>query len=265
MEISIASWNVNSVNARLDNILDWFAKENPDIACLQELKTIEEKFPFEAFADLGYNTLVHGQKSYNGVAILSKFPLAEEDRSLPELEDDQARYLQAIAELPGEALRVACIYLPNGNPAPGPKYDYKLSWMDALNHQARRLLAFEEKSIIAGDFNIIPGDDDVYDPAAWEGDALTLPASREVYRHLLWQGWQSAWEQADGAAHSYTYWDYQRGAWQKDHGIRIDHILLSPQAADSLSSVKIHRTRRAPKADLAKPSDHVPIVANLKI
>jgi exodeoxyribonuclease-3 len=258
MPLTIATWNVNSVKARLPNVLDWLREAAPDIVCLQEIKTVDENFPRMEIEDLGYNVETHGQKSYNGVAILSKFPIDETVVGLPGDEsDEQARYLEAVISTDDGVVRVATIYLPNGNPAPGPKFDYKIGWMKRLNARAAELLTYEEKLVLAGDYNVIPGDSDVHDPAAWEGDALTRPESRAAYRQLLWQGFTSAFEHCDGRGHQYTFWDYQAGAWQKDNGIRIDHLLCSPQAADNLKSVEIHKaTRGKPKA-----SDHVPVVA----
>jgi exodeoxyribonuclease III len=257
MTITIATWNVNSVKARLENVLDWLREAAPDIVCLQEIKCIDENFPRLEIEDLGYNVETHGQKSYNGVAILSKFPIDESIAGLPgDDADEQARYLEAVISTDDGVVRVASIYLPNGNPAPGPKFDYKLGWMKRLKARAEELLTYEENLVLAGDYNVIPGDADVHDPAAWEGDALTRPESREAFRSLLWLGFTSAFEQCDGRAHQYTFWDYQAGAWQKDHGIRIDHLLCSPQAADHLKSVEIHKATRGK----AKASDHVPVV-----
>ncbi|MEE2567614.1 exodeoxyribonuclease III [Hyphobacterium marinum] len=261
MSFTIATWNVNSVKARLANVTDWLREASPDIVCLQEIKCIDENFPREDIESLGYNVETHGQKSYNGVALLSKFPIEETVRGLPgDAEDDQARYIECVVSAPDAPVRVASIYLPNGNPAPGPKYDYKLAWMERLRTHATELLTYEERLVMAGDYNVIPRDADVHDPAAWEGDALTLPQSREAFRSLLWLGFTSAFEQLDGRAHQYTFWDYQAGAWQKDHGIRIDHLLCSPQAADILKSIEIHKaTRGKPKA-----SDHVPVVGTFE-
>ena len=261
MTVTIATWNVNSVKARLQNVLDWLRTSQTDIVCLQEIKTVDENFPRMEIEDLGYNVETHGQKSYNGVAILSKFPIEEVHAGLPgDDEDEQARYLEAVISTDNDVVRVASIYLPNGNPAPGPKFDYKLAWMNRLKARAEELLTYEENLVLAGDYNVIPGDLDVHDPSAWEGDALTRPESRAAYRSLLWMGLTSAFDQCDGRAHKYTFWDYQAGAWQKDHGIRIDHLLCSAQAADKLKSVEIHKaTRGKPKA-----SDHVPVVGTFE-
>ena len=257
MSLTIATWNVNSVKARLNNVTEWLRETGPDIVCLQEIKCVDENFPREDIESLGYNVETHGQKSYNGVALLSKFPIEETIRGLPGDDDDeQARYIECVVSAPDGPVRVASIYLPNGNPAPGPKYDYKLAWMERLRAHAADLLKYEEKLVLAGDYNVIPRDCDVHDPAAWEGDALTLPQSREAFRSILWLGFTSAFEQLDGRANQYTFWDYQAGAWPKDHGLRIDHLLCSPQAADLLKSIEICKSVRGKE----KASDHVPVV-----
>jgi exodeoxyribonuclease III len=256
--MKIASYNVNSVNARLPNVLEWLSEASPDVVCLQELKCEEFKFPLEAIQDAGYNALVHGQKSYNGVAILSKRPIEETARGLPgEPEDTQARYLEGVISLDdGSVVRVACLYCPNGNPIGTEKFAYKLRWMDRLQAHVQSLLPLEEKLILAGDWNIIPRPEDCYDPAAWAGDALFQPASRAALRRLLNLGLTEAFMALDGSAHAYTFWDYQAAAWAKDHGIRIDHLLVSPQAADCLENFTIWRSTRGKE----KASDHVPVV-----
>ncbi len=260
----IATWNVNSINARLDTVLAWFREAAPDVACLQEIKCVDEKFPSEAFASLGYNVAVHGQKTYNGVALVSKTPLEDVRRGLPggdehpDGSEDHARYIEAVVSGPAP-VRVGAIYLPNGNPVASAKFAYKLRWMERLNAHARDLLALEEPLVLAGDYNVIPEPQDADDPAAWAGDALFQPESRAAYRALQWLGLTDAYMAADGAAGGYTFWDYQAGAWRRNHGIRIDHLLLSPQAADRLESVTIHRAVRG----WDKPSDHVPVEATL--
>jgi exodeoxyribonuclease-3 len=255
----IATWNVNSVNARLDTVLDWFREAQPDVACLQELKCVDEKFPAEAFESLGYNCAVHGQKTYNGVAILSKFPMSEIRRGLPgEAEDVQARYLEALIEAP-TPVRVASIYLPNGNPVGAEKFAYKLRWMARLQAHARGLLELEEPLILAGDYNVIPEPEDCHDPAVWVGDALFQPESRSAFRALKWLGFSDAHEVAGEPPHTYTFWDYQAGAWPRNHGIRIDHLLLSAQAADRFGAITTWRETR----DREKPSDHVPVSIDL--
>jgi exodeoxyribonuclease-3 len=252
----VASFNVNSVKARLGNLVDWLRAASPDVVCLQELKTIE--MPTAEVEDAGYNVRYVGQKSYNGVAILSKHEIEVEEERLPgEAEDEQARYLQALI---GGKLRVASIYLPNGNPIGTEKFAYKLSWMRRLHAHAQGLLAFEEPLVIAGDYNVIPEAEDVANPQAWLGDALFQPESRAAFRALKNLGFADAYMQADGAPGGYTFWDYQAGAWQRNLGIRIDHLLLSPQAADRLTGLVIHRDER----DKEKPSDHVPVVGHFR-
>jgi exodeoxyribonuclease III len=257
----IATWNVNSVNARLDTVLRWFEQEQPDVACLQEIKCVDEKFPAEAFERLGYNLAVHGQKSYNGVAILSKSPLEDVRRGLPGDDgDEQARYLEAVVSGP-TPVRVASIYLPNGNPIETEKFGYKLGWMARLHAHAQALLTLEEPLALVGDYNVIPEPRDAEHPANWVGDALFQPETRGAFRALKNLGLTEAFLELDGAHGAYTFWDYQAGAWQRNNGIRIDHALLSPQAADSLRGVAIHRDVRG----WDKPSDHVPLVVDLDV
>ena len=257
--MKIATWNVNSINARLPNVLDWFGEAQPDVACLQEIKCIDEKFPAEAFESLGYNVAVHGQKSYNGVALVSKTPLEDVRKGLPGDDgDDHARYIEAVVSGPAP-VRVASIYLPNGNPITTDKFPYKLRWMDRLAAHAKELLALEEPLALCGDYNVIPEPEDADNPASWMGDALFQPETRSAFRRLKWLGLTDAYVEVDGTPGGYTFWDYQAGAWQRNHGIRIDHFLLSPQATDRLAGVTIHRNARA----MDKPSDHVPVVAEL--
>ena len=257
----IATWNVNSVNARLETVVRWFEQAQPDVACLQEIKCVDEKFPTEPFERLGYNLAIHGQKSYNGVAILSKAPLEDVRRGLPAGDgDEHARYIEAVVSGP-QPVRVASIYLPNGNPVATEKFAYKLDWMRRLRGHAQALLAYEEPLALLGDYNVIPEPRDAEFPANWTGDALFQTETREAFRALKWMGFADAYLQADGAAGAYTFWDYQAGAWQRNNGIRIDHALLSPQAADVLLGVSIHRDVRS----WDKPSDHVPLVVELDI
>lgn len=254
---SIASWNVNSIKARLPNILSWLETAGPDVALLQEIKTIEENFPRLEIEALGYNCAVLGQKSYNGVAILSKAPLEDVLEGLPgDPDDEQARYLEATTF----GLRVACIYLPNGNPIKTEKFPYKIAWMDRLRAHARGLLNGEQPVVLGGDYNVIPQDEDVYDPKAFAGDALTQPESRQRFRALVNEGFTEAFRALHDEPHRYTFWDYQGGGWQNDHGLRIDHFLLSPQAADRLESCEIDRGPRGEK----KASDHTPILCRLR-
>ena len=257
----IASWNVNSINARLETVAAWFRQANPDVACLQEIKCVDEKFPGEPFERLGYNLATHGQKTYNGVAILSKHPLEDVRKGLPEGDgDDHARYIEALVSGP-QPVRVASIYLPNGNPIGTDKFAYKLAWMERLRRHIQALLAYEEPLALVGDYNVIPEPRDAEFPKNWTGDALFQPESRAAFRALKWSGLTDAYLQADGAPGAYTFWDYQAGAWQRNNGIRIDHALLSPQAADRLRGVSIHRDVRG----WDKPSDHVPLVIELDV
>jgi len=257
--MKLATWNVNSINARLQNVLDWFKEAQPDVACLQEIKCVDEKFPAEPFERLGYNLAIHGQKTYNGVALLSKTPLEDVTRGLPEGDgDDHARYVEAVVSGPSP-VRVASIYLPNGNPVGTEKFAYKLSWMGRLAAHVRDLLALEEPLALLGDYNVIPEPRDAEFPANWTRDALFQTESREAFRALKWMGLTDAYLAADGAPGGYTFWDYQAGAWHRNNGIRIDHALLSPQAADLLRGVTIHRDVRS----WEKPSDHVPLVIEL--
>jgi len=257
MSLTIAAWNVNSINARLPTALEVLKDLDADVVCLQEIKCEDAKFPHFEIEALGYNVETFGQKSYNGVALLSKHRIEECVRGVPGFESDQSRYLEAVIAAPGGPVRVASLYAPNGNPIGTEKFTLKLEFMAALTHHLRGLLALEERFAIAGDYNIIPRDGDCYDAAAWAGDALFQPESRAALRTLINLGLTDAFMQADGRAKQYTFWDYQAGAWRKDQGIRIDHLLLSPQAADKLEGVEIKRAARA----MDKPSDHVPIVA----
>ncbi len=259
--MKIATFNVNSINARLPRILEWFDKAQPDVAVLQEIKCVDEKFPALEFGDRGYNVEVHGQKTYNGVALLSKHPVEDVLKGLPgDDSDEQARYIEALVTPDNaEPVRVGGLYLPNGNPAPGPKYDYKLGWMKRLKKHAEALLEHEEAFVLAGDYNVIPQAEDVHDPVAWQGDALYRPETHAAFREILYLGLADALRQADPTGVRYTFWDYQRGAWEKDHGIRIDHLLLSPQAADRFKDAGVDRAERGKE----KPSDHVPVWVEL--
>ncbi|MDI7774259.1 exodeoxyribonuclease III [Asticcacaulis sp. EMRT-3] len=262
--MKLATWNVNSVNARLPLILEWFREAAPDVCGLQELKCIDEKFPTEAFESLGYNCAVFGQKTWNGVAILSKYPLSDVRRGLPRNDladdeaDEQSRYIEAVIEAP-EPVRFAAIYLPNGNPLGTDKYAYKLRWLERLRAHAASLLSLEEMTVLAGDFNIIPTKEDCWNDSVWLDDALYQPAVRRAYQGLKNLGYTDAFDSHPTEGNRYTFWDYQAGAWQKNQGIRIDHHLLSPQAADRLTDLVIHKETRGRTHDEAKPSDHVPV------
>jgi exodeoxyribonuclease-3 len=260
--MKIASWNVNSIKARLEAAQSWIKAANPDVVALQEIKCQDEGFPAEPFEALGYNCAVHGQKSYNGVAILSKFPLEDVTPRLPGGDgDDHSRYLEALVSGPKGVLRFGSIYAPNGNPMGTEKFTYKLNWLARLHDHARDLLRNEEPVALLGDYNIIPEEMDCYDPKAWLGDALFQPQSRAAYRKLIWLGYTDAFRARHPEAGQYTFWDYQAGSWRKNQGIRIDHIMLSPQAADRLGTSGIDREVREGE----KPSDHVPIWCELDI
>ena len=260
--MKIAAFNVNSIGARLPRILEWFDAATPDVAILQELKCVAEKFPELEFGDRGYNIAVNGQKSYNGVALLTKFPLDDMSKTLPGDEaDDQARYVEALIAPPGAPpVRVCGLYAPNGNPAPGPKYEYKLAWLKRLKARVEGLLHHEEAFVVCGDFNVIPQAEDVKNPKAWEKDALFLPETRALWREILNLGLTDALRQVYPHETLYTFWDYQAGAWERDNGIRIDHILLSPQAADRLADAGVDRSERGKD----KPSDHAPVWVQLR-
>ena len=258
--LRIATWNVNSVRSRLEHLLAYLAEAVPDVLCLQELKCMDDQFPRAEVESAGYNVATHGQKSYNGVAILSKRPAEITLRGLPGGEgDDQARYIEAVVPADKGIVRVASIYFPNGNPLGTPKFSYKLAFMERLTAHARRLLALEEPLVLAGDYNVIPEPRDAAKPELWANDALFQPQTRAAYRALLNLGLTDALRASSDAAGLYTFWDYQAGAFQRDNGIRIDHLLLSPQAADLLRSVDIDKEMRARE----KPSDHVPVRIDL--
>jgi exodeoxyribonuclease-3 len=259
--LRIATWNVNSVNARLETVLDWLREAQPDVVGFQEIKCVDEKFPREPFEDLGYNVFTHGQKSYNGVALLSKYPVEDIRRGLPDGEgDDHARYIEGVIGAP-KPLRFGCLYLPNGNPIGTEKFVYKLKWMARLFHHAADLLALEEPLALAGDFNVIPEPEDADRPESWVTDALFQPESRAAWRAIRHLGFTDAQMAIGAEPHGYTFWDYFRNAYERDHGIRIDHMMLSPQAADRLLSCAVHRHVRGRE----KPSDHAPVVVELDL
>jgi len=256
--MKIASWNVNSIKVRLPNLLQWLEEFGPDLVMLQETKCVEDAFPRLELEAAGYHCAVVGQKAYNGVALLSRQPLEAIERALPgDEEDPQARYVEATVG----NLRVASIYLPNGNPAPGEKFDYKLAWMKRLQARARDLLALEQPVVLGGDWNVIPEPVDCHDPEAWRDDALFRPESRAAFRSILHLGYTDAYRALNpDTTHAYTFWDYQAGAWQRDNGIRIDHLLLSPQAADRLAEAGIDREPRGRE----RASDHTPVWCRLR-
>lgn len=253
--MKIATFNINGIKARIEPLPAWLTAAQPDVVCLQEIKSVDEAFPREVFETLGYRVETHGQKSFNGVAILSKLPLEDVRRGLAGDETDaQARWIEATV-IGRRAVRVCGLYLPNGNPAPGPKYDYKLAWMERMRTRVTDLLATEEPLVFCGDYNVIPQAIDAAKPEQWTTDALYLPQSRAAFRRLLNLGLTDAFRARNSAAGQYSFWDYQAGAWERNNGIRIDHHLLSAQAADLLRDVQIDKQVRAGD----KPSDHVPV------
>jgi exodeoxyribonuclease III len=256
--VTVATWNVNSVKARLPNVVEWLKAVQPDIVLLQEIKCVDEAFPREEIGELGYNIRTHGQKSYNGVAILAKSTIDESSSGLPGDDTDQhARYIEAVVG----GLRVASIYLPNGNPIGTEKFAYKLAWMERLREHFGHLLEDDDALVFGGDYNVIPEPIDVYNPSDWLGDALYQPESRASFRALEYLGLTDAYRALHpGDARAYTFWDYQGGAWPLDRGIRIDHFLLSPQATDRLTGCRIDKDPRGkPRA-----SDHTPVIVELR-
>ncbi len=257
--MKIATFNINGVKARIGALTDWIDEAAPDVAILQEIKSVDEGFPRDVFEDKGYNVETHGQKGFNGVAILSKLPLEDVTRGLPgDDSDEQARWIEATVM--GEtAIRICGLYLPNGNPAPGPKYEYKLAWMERLYARAEDLLVQEQPALMAGDYNIIPQAEDAARPDAWRDDALFRLESRDAFRRIQNLGFTEAFRARQTGAGHYSFWDYQAGAWDKNDGIRIDHFLLTPQCADLLNNCWIESEVRGRE----KPSDHVPVWVDL--
>ncbi|WP_324073271.1 MAG: exodeoxyribonuclease III [Erythrobacter sp.] len=262
--MKIATFNINGIKARGPRLLEWLAETRPAVACLQEIKTQDDGFPAADFEALGYSAIWHGQKSFNGVAILvdtqAGYTLTEVRRGLGipgpnEGDEEQARYLEADVS----GVRIACLYLPNGNPHPGPKFTYKLAWMEKLRARMGEIWAEEVPAVVLGDFNVIPEDDDVWSVKAMADDALMQPESRAAFSRLLADGWVDAVRTHNPRGGVWTYWDYQAGAWQRDHGFRIDHILLSPECADRLEAVGVDKTYRGRE----KASDHTPVWVRL--
>ena len=257
--MKIATFNINGIKARINALSDWLDEAQPDVALLQEIKSVDENFPREIFEDKGYNVETHGQKSFNGVAILSKLPLEDVSRGLPgDDEDEQARWIEATV-VGEQAVRLCGLYLPNGNPAPGPKYDYKLAWMDRLYTRAQELLASEMPAMMAGDYNIIPQAEDAKRIEVWSDDALHRMESRTAFRRIVNLGFTDAFRARNQLPEQFSFWDYQAGAWNRNDGIRIDHLLLTPQAADLLTECRIDYEIRGRE----KPSDHVPVWVDL--
>ena len=255
--MKIATFNVNGIKTRLPQLLDWLTKESPDVACLQELKALDGMFPCAELREAGYEALWKGQRSWNGVAILAKGQAPVEiRRELPgDAADDQSRYLEAAVD----GVVVACLYLPNGNPQPGPKFDYKLAWFKRLHAHARTLYASEHPVVLAGDFNVVPTDFDIYNPKSWRKDALLQPESRAAYEKLLAQGWVDSLRELNPDLRVYTFWDYFRQHWQRDAGLRIDHILLNAALAPRLKAAGVDRWVRGQE----HASDHAPVWVEL--
>lgn len=258
--MKIATFNINGIKARINALPEWLDEAQPDVAVLQEIKSVDETFPTELFEERGYNVATHGQKSFNGVAILSKRPLEDVTRGLPGDDSDvQARWIEATVMGDTSPIRICGLYLPNGNPAPGPKFDYKLDWMDRLLERAKALLAEETPFLMAGDYNIIPQAEDAANPDVWREDALFRADSRAAFRRLTHLGLTDAFRARTQGPGHYSFWDYQAGAWNRNQGIRIDHLLLCPQAADMLRDCVIDKEVRGRD----KPSDHVPVWVDL--
>ena len=260
--MKIATWNINGVKARIENLVHWLGESQPDVVCLQEIKSVDDGFPRLEIEAAGYHVETHGQKGFNGVAILSKVRPDEVFRGLPgDDEDDQARFMEAVFSTAGGVVRVVSLYLPNGNPVDEDrKFGYKLRWMARLERWAAERLALEEPMVLAGDYNVIPEPLDAKYPEQWVNDALFRPESRQAFRQLANLGFTDAIRATTDAAGIFTFWDYQAGAWQKDNGIRIDHLMLSPEAADLMVSASVEKHVRA----WEKPSDHVPAIVTLR-
>ena len=257
--MKIATWNINGVKARIETVLGWLSDTKPDVALFQEIKSVDEAFPRQPFEDLGYRLETHGQKGFNGVALLSRLPLEDVTRGLPgDDADEQARWIEGTV-IGDRAVRVVSLYLPNGNPAPGPKYDYKLAWMARMQARAEALLAQEIPVVFGGDYNVIPQAEDARRPEAWREDALFRPETRAAFRRLTNLGLTEAFRATTRGPGHYSFWDYQAGAWDRNDGIRIDHHLLSPQAADLMRGCWIEKDIRGRD----KPSDHVPVWLDL--
>ncbi|HVF15689.1 MAG TPA: exodeoxyribonuclease III [Steroidobacteraceae bacterium] len=256
--MKIATFNINGVVGRIHHLVEWLEKESPDVACLQELKALDTAFPIAEIRAAGYDAIWHGQRSWNGVAILAKGTKPIElRRGLPgDLDDVQSRYIEAAIN----GILVCCLYLPNGNPQPGPKFEYKLAWFERLIKHAQSLYDLDEPVILAGDFNVVPTDFDIYSPKSWKKDALLQPESRECYERLLAQGWVDSIRKLHPDEQIFTFWDYFRNHWQRNAGLRIDHLLLNPVLAPRLVDANVDRWVRSRE----KPSDHAPTWVQLK-
>lgn len=260
--MKIVTWNINGIKARIENLKKWLDESQPDIACLQEIKSVDENFPRMEIEAMGYHVETHGQKGFNGVALISKKSPDEVNRGLPgDDSDEQARFIEGVFTTDNGVIRVVSLYLPNGNPVDTEKFPYKLGWMARLEQFAKERLLLEEPLVLAGDYNVIPEPYDCKDPKTWEGDALFRPESKQAFRRLSNLGFTDALRSVNDEVKTYSFWDYQAGAWQKNNGIRIDHLMLSPEAANCLETVDVEKHVRA----WEKPSDHVPVAAYLNI
>jgi exodeoxyribonuclease-3 len=256
--VRIATFNINGIKARLPRLIEWLEERRPNVACLQEIKCQDDAFPAAEFEAIGYKAIWHGQKAFNGVAILAdSIEPVEKQRGLPgDPDDDHSRYLEADVS----GIRICNLYLPNGNPHPGPKFDYKLAWMGRLRRRLNELKRAEIPVVVLGDFNVIPEDKDTWSVNAMKEDALMQPESRDAFSRILNDGWTDAIDTLNPRGGVWTYWDYQAGAWQRDHGFRIDHILLSPETADRLVAAGVDKPYRGRE----KASDHAPVWAELR-
>jgi exodeoxyribonuclease-3 len=258
--VSVATWNVNSIKSRLEHLSQWLKDASPDIVCLQETKTIDDAFPFVEIEELSYNVVIHGQKTYNGVAILSKFPIDDVIKGLPGDEtDEQARYIEAVISLPDKALRVASVYVPNGSEVGSEKFAYKMAFFDRLKHHMQSLLSYREICVIGGDYNVAPKDMDVYDTVSLAGSVCFHPDEQAKFRNLEHLGYYDAYRTMHPKKQEFSWWDYRGGSWQAGKGLRIDHLLLSPQAIDKLKNCVIDMAPRGKE----KPSDHTPVICYL--
>lgn len=260
--LTIATWNVNSIKSRLAQALEYLQHTSPDIVLLQETKCVTEAFPYMEIEALGYNCAVHGQKTFNGVAVLSKFPIDDIAKALPGApEDEQARYIEAVVSLPGKAVRVASVYVPNGQSPDSDKFQYKMQFLDRLHHHCQELLKYEEILVLGGDYNVAPYAEDVHDPLRLDGTVCYHPQERAKLRTLLHLGFTDAFRATNPTTHQFSWWDYRGASWEQNKGMRIDHLLLSPEAADRLTSCEIRSSLRSEE----KASDHAPVECILAV
>ncbi len=260
-KISVATWNVNSIKARLPNVIDWLRSAKPDVVLLQELKCMDEAFPRMEIEDIGYNLAIHGQKTYNGVAILSKFPIDDITKNIPNFEDASSRYIEAVISVGGGAIRVASVYVPNGQSPDSEKFQYKMNFYDKLHAHLKNIIGYDEKILIGGDYNCAPEDIDVYDPKSLRGTTCFHPDEQAKFRKLLNLGYADIYRKLHPDRHEFSWWDYRAGAFNYNKGMRIDQILVNPKAADSVVSCHIDAEPRGKE----KASDHTPVVCEITI